>query len=228
MVLITESAKADPQIVDKIKGQLHAGKNIVITSGLLHALQGHRIEGHRRDARDRANARRESILGRLRAGRRKRPGRILHHPAFPRIRDFLTNDASASRASDRQRLCGSSAADGSLLEGHAFRPHHPGKLQRFVLASATGANSSPELFAAGFPCENSDAPSQVSLFVYDNNHFVVQSFRNAACHGDRFNSRVVPNNSKYFHRCDGSSLARRFRHDQKDRCHSPRSARALR
>ena len=30
----------------------------------------------------------------------------------------------------------------------------------------------------GFPVQL-DAPSQVSLFVYDNNHFVVQSFRDA-------------------------------------------------
>ncbi len=44
MVLLTESAKYDPQIVGKIKGQLRADKNIVIASGLLHALHRHGIE----------------------------------------------------------------------------------------------------------------------------------------------------------------------------------------
>ena len=39
LVLLTESAKFDPDIVAKIKGQLTAGKSVVITSGLLHALQ---------------------------------------------------------------------------------------------------------------------------------------------------------------------------------------------
>lgn len=35
MLLLTESAKYDPDIVNKIKGQLVAGKSVVITSGLL-------------------------------------------------------------------------------------------------------------------------------------------------------------------------------------------------
>jgi hypothetical protein len=43
-VLLTESAKYDPQNVDEIKGQLRAEKNVVITSGLLHAVQGEGIE----------------------------------------------------------------------------------------------------------------------------------------------------------------------------------------
>src|ERR1017187_4898741 len=44
LVLLTECAKFDPGIVDKIKTQLVAGKSVVITSGLLRALQGKGIE----------------------------------------------------------------------------------------------------------------------------------------------------------------------------------------
>src|SRR5208283_2691602 len=44
LVLLTECAKFDPAIVDKIKAQLVAGKSVVITSGLLRALQGKGIE----------------------------------------------------------------------------------------------------------------------------------------------------------------------------------------
>jgi len=44
LVLLTECAKADTEIVTKIKGQLRAGKSVVITSGLLRALQGKGIE----------------------------------------------------------------------------------------------------------------------------------------------------------------------------------------
>ena len=44
VVLLTAAAADDPQIVSKIEGQLRAGKNIIITSGLLHALQGRGIE----------------------------------------------------------------------------------------------------------------------------------------------------------------------------------------
>jgi hypothetical protein len=44
MILLTESAQQDPQIVERIKGQLNAGKNVAITSGLLKALTGKGIE----------------------------------------------------------------------------------------------------------------------------------------------------------------------------------------
>ncbi len=44
MILLTESAKYDNDIVQKIKKQLIDGKNVVITSGLLKALQGKGIE----------------------------------------------------------------------------------------------------------------------------------------------------------------------------------------
>jgi hypothetical protein len=43
-VLLTEAAKYDAGIVDKIKSQLMDGKTVVITSGLLKALQGRGIE----------------------------------------------------------------------------------------------------------------------------------------------------------------------------------------
>ena len=44
LVLLTEAAAFDPEIVAKIKAQLVAGKSVVITSGLLRALQGKGIE----------------------------------------------------------------------------------------------------------------------------------------------------------------------------------------
>lgn len=44
MILLTESAQQDPQIVERIKGQLNAGKSVTITSGLLKALAGRGIE----------------------------------------------------------------------------------------------------------------------------------------------------------------------------------------
>ena len=43
-VLLTEAAKYDPAIVDRIRRQLQDGENVVITSGLLKALQGKGIE----------------------------------------------------------------------------------------------------------------------------------------------------------------------------------------
>lgn len=43
-ILLTEQAKFDPKIVDKIWNHINAGKTVVITTGLLKALQGKGIE----------------------------------------------------------------------------------------------------------------------------------------------------------------------------------------
>jgi len=44
VILLTESAKSDPNVIASLKAQLEAGKTVVITSGLLHALEGKGIE----------------------------------------------------------------------------------------------------------------------------------------------------------------------------------------
>ncbi len=47
-VLLTEAAKYDPNIIGEIKTQLQAGKNVVISSALLAALQDKGIDDYRR------------------------------------------------------------------------------------------------------------------------------------------------------------------------------------
>ena len=44
MVLLTEQAKVDPNIIQKIKAQLEAGKSVCVTSGFLRAMKGKGIE----------------------------------------------------------------------------------------------------------------------------------------------------------------------------------------
>jgi hypothetical protein len=44
MVLLTEQAKSDPNIIQKIKAQLEAGKSVCVTSGFLRAMKGKGIE----------------------------------------------------------------------------------------------------------------------------------------------------------------------------------------
>jgi len=176
MVLLTESAKFDPQIVDKIKGQLRAGKNVVITSGLLHALHGHGIEdiveiqesGQMLDV--------NQYWGAFGPGGGNNLGEST--PLLvPRI-GFLTNDAwPVVRAT-----ANGYAAPLLLMDRYS-------KGMLFVLTIPENFNDlyslpQPVLTALrsyllqDFPVQL-DAPSQVSLFVYDNNHFVVQSFRDA-------------------------------------------------
>lgn len=44
MVLLTEQARSDPHIIQKIKSQLEAGKSVCVTSGFVRAMQGKGIE----------------------------------------------------------------------------------------------------------------------------------------------------------------------------------------
>ena len=44
MVLLTEQAKFDPDIIQKIKTQLEAGKSVCVTSGFVRAMKGRGIE----------------------------------------------------------------------------------------------------------------------------------------------------------------------------------------
>jgi len=44
IILLTESAKSDPNVITNVKAQLETGKTVVMTSGLLRVLEGKGIE----------------------------------------------------------------------------------------------------------------------------------------------------------------------------------------
>jgi hypothetical protein len=175
VVLLTESAKSDPDIVSKIKGQLQAGKNVVITSGLLRALQGKGIEdivelrftGNRVTVHDylRAfGAGAGSILG-----EKNNPDVLI-----PEIR-FLTNDAWALVR--------------GIASGNGFPILLMDRYSKGILFVLTVPDNFADLYnlppqvlssikyyiLGNFPVRL-DAPSKVSLFAYDNQTFIVQSF----------------------------------------------------
>jgi len=178
LVLLTEAAKHDPDIVAKIKGQLTAGKNVAVTSGLLHALQGKGIEdiaeleytGRKVTIRD--------FFSGYGAGNGTSLNDVEHdNPAilYPEIR-FYTNDSWAL-------IRGVSNAHGFpiLLMNRYSRgifyvlniPDNSGDLYSLP----QGVNRLiKEYLQADFPVRI-DAPAQVSLFAYDNGTFVIQSFR---------------------------------------------------
>jgi hypothetical protein len=175
MVLLTESAKFDPDIVAKIKGQLRAGKSVVITSGLLHALQGRGIEDIA-DVQwtDRKVLAHEFSSG-FGAGNASRlDGGAEADILLPEI-DFFTNDAwSLVRAE---------------ANGNAFPLLLMDRYARGILYVLTVPDNFNDLYALprevtgaiknyvmrGFPVRL-DGPAQVALFAYDNHTFVAESY----------------------------------------------------
>ncbi len=173
-VLLTEAARYDPAIVEKITRQLQAGRNVVITSGLLKALQGKGIEdiveleytGRTVAAREfygrGVNARSETDI------------------LFPEIR-YATNDSweIVSALTSSGRTTGNPVL-------------HSAKYSKGLLYVLTIPQAIGDLYS--LPAEvlapirnvicrdmyvRLEAPSQVSLFVYDNDTFIVESFREA-------------------------------------------------
>ena len=175
LVLLTECAKADPNIVAKIKGQLRAGKSVVITSGLLHALQGKGIE-------DIADVRwtdrkvfAHKYAGGFGAGNfTTLDGDKNLDVLFPEI-DFLTNDSwSLVRAE---------------ANGNGFPLLLLNRYSKGILYVWTMPENFTDLYALpaevttaiknyimrGFPVRL-DGPAQVALFAYDNNTFIAENF----------------------------------------------------
>jgi hypothetical protein len=174
-IVLTESAAADAAIVARITRQLQDGKNVVITSGLLKALQGKGLEHIvELDYTGRTVAARE-FFGRGLSARSEAD--IL----LPEIR-YATNDSweIVSALTSASRTTGTPVL-------HSAK-YSKGVLYVLAIPQAQGDlyGLPPDVLTAirNVVCRDLyvrlEAPSQVSLFVYDNDTFIVESFRESA------------------------------------------------
>ena len=178
MVLLTESAKYDPDIVKKIEGQLTAGKSVVITSGLLRALQDKGIK----DVAEWEDTGRVLSIHDFLNGFGAGNGASLNDPKhdnpavlFPEIR-FYTNDSWGI-----VRGVAGAKGDPILLMNRYSKgviylltiPENQSDLYNLPQGVITQIK---QYLQRNFPVQI-DSPPLVSLFAYDNNAFVVESFR---------------------------------------------------
>jgi hypothetical protein len=175
LVLLTESAKFDPAIVAKIKNQLLAGKSVVITSGLFHALEGKGIE-------EIVEARcpgRKIMAHQYWTGFGSGSGTPMTNEANPDILfaevDFLTNDAWALI-----RAMSSGKGYPILLmdrygKGALYVWVIPDNFNDLYHMPAGVVSAIKNFVMRGFPVRL-DGPAKVALFAYDNNTFIVESF----------------------------------------------------
>ncbi|MBN1361180.1 MAG: hypothetical protein JW993_11330 [Sedimentisphaerales bacterium] len=169
MVLLTEQTKFDPQIVGKIKRQLLAGKSVCITSGLLRALQGKGIE----DIAELRYTDRKATVKEFRAGFGGR-AQIQEEMTIPQI-VYLTNDAweeisAMDGTNGWPMLISAGYAKGTLYvltipENFADLYHLPVSVLSRI----------KDTLVSGLPVRL-DGPGLTSLFVYDNDTFIVESF----------------------------------------------------
>jgi hypothetical protein len=169
MILLTESAKFDPQIVQKIKQRLQSGKSVMITSGLLRALQGKGIE----DIAEIKYTDRKALVNEFKAGY----GKLVTSSKeilIPQI-NYLTNDSweevSAIEGKTGWPLLLRSQYSGAYLyvltipDNFSDLYQYPAEvLNRLRTVMTQGMNMRLE------------GPSNVSLFSYDNGTFILNSF----------------------------------------------------
>jgi hypothetical protein len=169
IILLTECAKFDPALVGKIKRQLQDGKSVVITSGLLRALQGRGIE----DIAELRYTDRKAVVKEFGGGFGPRM-QARTEMVIPQIQ-YLTNDAW-------EELSAVNGTNGwPMLISAAY-----GKGTLYVLTipeSFTDLYNLPagvlsrikDTLTRELPVRV-DGPGKVSLFVYDNGTFLVESF----------------------------------------------------
>jgi len=176
LVLLTEDAKFDPDIVAKIKAQLVAGKSVVITSGLLRALKGRGIEGIcETEVSDNKVLARDYSTG-FGAGNRADLGADEKKPAilFPEVR-FLTNDAwglvSALENGDGYPIL----LMDKYSKGVLYVWTIPDNFRNLYALPPDVTSAIKDIVMMNF-FVRIDGPSQMSLFAYDNGAFVVESY----------------------------------------------------
>jgi hypothetical protein len=177
-VLLTESAKYDPRIVSEIQAHLQKGQNVIITSGLLRALQGKGIE-QIAEIYDTGNVLKMQDYWSPFGPGGPNPDSGLKQNAIPDVLvpeiAFMTNDAWPV-------VRGIANGHGAPLllmdrysKGILYVLTIPENFNDLYLLPQPLLTSIKQFVLRDFPVRL-DAPSQVSLFVYDNHTFVVQSF----------------------------------------------------
>jgi hypothetical protein len=196
MVLLTEQAKSDPQIIRKIQARLEAGKSVCVTSGFVRAMKGKGIEDicELETTGVTVPVRRFTFAGgpgapfRNGRGLARRQGEPDPFAAprdilIPEIKYFniLTHDAWG----DVLGISPGGTTFPILLSCDYSKgkfyvltiPNDPADLYAFpsaVLSVIRAALGSAE------PVRLESAPAQVALFRYDNNTFIVQNYLPAA------------------------------------------------
>ena len=177
-VILTKAAAADPEIVQEIKDNLMAGGDVVVTSGLVKALEprgfGSICELHVADRQLRIDKYWSAFGAGNGAAMGSTPGK--DEVMVPAV-VYETNDAWPV-------VRGTANGYGAPL----LLMDHYGHGNLFVLTVPDNLN---DLYDLPQPVLTSiksyimrnfavtmDAPSQVSLFTYDNGTFVVESYRN--------------------------------------------------
>jgi hypothetical protein len=173
LILLTEKAGSDPEIVEKIKDRLQAGKKVVITSGLLRILQDKGLS----DIAELRYTDRKALVQDYTCG----TYRLIHgeKPVLMQQIQYLTNDSW-------EIVSGISGANGwpilhmaDYSKGKLFVLTIPDNFADLYNLPAEVLNKIREILCQGLEV-SMEGPSNISLYLYDNKTFIVESFLDSA------------------------------------------------
>jgi len=176
LVLLTEEAAGDPQLITKIKTQLQAGKNVMLTSGLVRVLQDHGLS----DLVSLRATERKVSVAHYSAGYRGPAGATENNPGVlvPEI-DYFTNDAMPMVSADASGNNFPILLADHYSKGTIFVLTIPDNFNDLYLYPASVVSAIKEAVMGDFPVRL-EGPNKVSLFVYDNHTFIVESYLDRA------------------------------------------------
>jgi hypothetical protein len=169
MILLTESAKFDTGIVSKIRSRLLAGKNVMMTSGLLKALRGKRIEDIAEvECLDRKSLAKDFVVGR--DGYCSAKEKVL----IPQIH-YYTNDSWEDISALDFNIGWPLLLQAGYAKGSLFVLTIPESFVDLYNLPADVLNRIRQVMSQDINIRLAGC-SQVALFVYDNDTFIVESF----------------------------------------------------
>lgn len=184
IILLTEQAAGDPDIMEKIKGQLTSGRDVIITSGLLKAIPEKIAEVCELRCSDLKAL--VSDFGRY--------GRSSRDILIPQVR-YQTNDSWEVVSAGRPLTGGVSGFPilhkAKYTDGYLYVltiPDDMGNLYDYPAAALTEIRRTMSQDLDFYL----EGPAKVSLFLYDNHTLIVENFNDdpidikLACEPERF------------------------------------------
>ena len=169
MVILTEQAKADKDIIKKMDKHLRAGKDILITAGFLRAMQGKGIE----KIVDLEYTDRKALVSGFMTG-----GRVIevNKPILMQQVMYKTNDSWEVISGMDSGLGWPFLHRDTYSKGTVYLLVVPDNFADLYNLPVQVLNSVRQTVSGSSMPVSIQGPAGVSLFVYDNNTFIVESF----------------------------------------------------
>jgi hypothetical protein len=172
MIFLTQSASFDNKILEKIKGQLTAGKSVMITSGLLKALQGKGIE----DIVELRYTDRKALVKTFATGGKKYKAK--QGMLIPQIQ-YLTNDSWEEVSALDETNGWPILHSANYSKGMLYILTVPENFTDLYNIPTEALNRIREVLTGKLKIQL-EGSGKVSMFFYDNNTLIIESFLDKA------------------------------------------------